>query len=147
MPHPLKPQRFCFFTTFMVMLGIYVTFVAACSGIQPIDDPADSDESYLELEVEPETAEIYVDDDYQGTVDGWRDQVVPVEPGERRIELRAEGYITQRFDVEANEGRWVTLRARLEPDIDAPGAPESEPGEEDDDGLSAPPRPELPEPH
>ena len=108
-----------------------------CTSVQTVSD---EEESYLELDVEPANAQIYLDGDYHGTVDGWHHQVVPVEPGARRVELRAHGYITQRFDIDVPPGRWLTLRVRMERSIESldDGA---------NDGDSSEEHPELMPPH
>ena len=110
----------------------------------PDDDAVD--QSYLELQVEPTTAEIYIDDEYQGVVEGWRQQVVPIRSGYRRLELRAQGYITQRFDLDVEADSWLTLRVQLEPAIDAPGGLDSDDESETDDDryLPTPPHPTAP---
>ena len=136
------------------LLVVALACVWGCSGPQTISE-TDEEPSYLELDVEPKTAEIYIDDNYQGTVDGWREHVVPIEPGFRRVELRAEGHIAQRFDVDVTRDRWITLRVRLEPNIASPGADEFDDDIMDDDQrpvdevdrLDAPPHPATPEPN
>lgn len=113
---------------------VAVTIVTVgCSGVDSVPDDGETDEAYLELDVEPSSADIYLDGEYHGTVDGWHRQTVPVEPGDHRLELRADGYITQRLDVEVQQGRWVTVRTRLEPEI---GTPDGGPDESDDDASN-----------
>ena len=121
-------------TPFLLILGwllILCMGIAACSGTQT---RSQQEQSYLEFDVVPQHATIYVDDQYQGEIHGWHQQVMPVEPGHRRIELRADGYLTQRFDLEVSTGRWLTLRARLQPTIDTP-----RPADADDDDDHHPP--------
>ncbi len=110
----------------------------------PDDDAVE--QSYLELKVDPATAEIYIDDEYHGVVEGWREQVVPIAPGYRRLELRAQGYLPQRFDLDVNEDTWLTLRVKLEPAIDAPGGtqPSTPPDDGGDGYLPTPPHPSAP---
>ncbi len=148
MPHcdsqSSKIRRFCICPVYGAMLWLIVTLVMGCSAVQPISEPGDA--SYLEFDIQPETAEIYIDGDYSGTVDGWREQVVPIEPGHRRVELHAEGYISQRFDVEVDHGRWMTLRVRMEPVIEGPQPEAPENGEDDDATIQTPSHPTAPEP-
>lgn len=102
------------------MVWAFAPLWTGCSAVEPVADPHTGGESYLRLDVEPSTAEIYLDGDYHGTVDRWRGGVVPLQPGDRRLELRADGYVTQRFDLEVGEGRELTLRVQMERDIGAP---------------------------
>lgn len=135
---------FCIPATAVVMVGALAVLIAACSGVQDVPNDDHGDKSYLEFDVEPTTAEIYVDGDYRGSVDGWNQQVMPIEPGARRLELRADGFISQRFDLEVKPDRWLTLRVRLEPTIEPPGEQQDPDDDGDDDGLSTPPHPTAP---
>lgn len=101
------------------MVVAIAAITMGCSGIEPVSDPAGG-ATYIELNVEPANTRIYIDDEYMGTVDGWHHQMVPIEPGHRRLKLDADGYIPQRLDVDIDEGRTVTVHARLEPDIATP---------------------------
>jgi hypothetical protein len=96
---------------FIVSLALF-----GCSAVQPIPDSRTP--GYLHLELDPRDTEVFIDDDFKGRADGWRAQTIPVTPGARRVELRADGYMTQRFDIEIGEGEQVTLRLRLEPTFD-----------------------------
>ena len=82
--------------------------------------------AFLELQVSPPTAEVFVDDEYSGVVNRWAGQTMPIRPGSRRVELRAEGYLSQRFDVEVVEGQMHTLRVRMEPEFHLDGGYEEE---------------------
>lgn len=73
---------------------------------------------YLRFEVKPDTTELLLDEQYSGLIAGWVEGVVPVTPGVRRVTLRAEGYITQRFDVEVAAREEVTFSLSLEPILD-----------------------------
>jgi hypothetical protein len=77
----------------------------------------------LRLEVTPAEAEVFVDDQYQGRIAGWRQGTLPVKPGQRRVALTAPGYITQRFDLEIARGEEVTLQVQLEPELEEPADP------------------------
>lgn len=72
----------------------------------------------LRLEVEPESATIFVDDEYMGRADGWVEQTIPLQTGVRMVEIRAKGYMNQRFDVDIRPNEEVTLRLQMEPDIE-----------------------------
>lgn len=151
MPNIANPQsnrhrsRFCIPVALGAMVWVIIALFAGCSAVQPMAEP--DDQSYLELDVEPPTAEIYIDDDYSGTVAGWREQVVPIAPGQRRVELRAEGYIAQRFDVDVGDGRWLTLRVRMEPVIDGPGAGDNDDDDDDGSTIQMPAHPTAPDPN
>lgn len=127
----------------VVTVCALATFVGGCYSVAVTDDSEDETTSYLELEVVPATATIYIDDEYHGVVEGWRHQVVPIAPGHRRLELRADGYITQRFDLEVQKDSWLTLRVKLERTIDVPSNPGSD---EDSEPFPMPTHPTAPEP-
>jgi hypothetical protein len=82
---------------------------------------------YLRFDVEPHDAEIEIDEQYSGVVNGWAQNIVPVEPGHRRVTLRADGYITQRFDIEVAAGEEVTLQLEMEPSLDVEPPREPDP--------------------
>ena len=68
----------------------------------------------LRFDIEPPDAEILVDDAYLGRADGWADGVIPTRAGARRVEIRADGFLTQRFDIEVRADEEVTLRLKME---------------------------------
>ncbi|QDG51517.1 PEGA domain-containing protein [Persicimonas caeni] len=106
----------------LLMLALSVSLVgwalAGCSAVQRIPDRQESTRAYLRLDVEPSTTRVFIDSKYMGIVKGWVQQTVPVEAGARRVELRAEGYITRRFDVELEPGEEVTLQVNMERTLD-----------------------------
>lgn len=69
---------------------------------------------YLRFEVDPPTAAIDIDEEYSGLASGWVQETIPVSPGVRRVTVRAEGYLTQRFDIEVGAGEQVTLELHME---------------------------------
>lgn len=73
---------------------------------------------FLQLLVEPDHAEIVLDSEYQGLVSGWLDGVIPVRPGVQRLELRADGYMTQRFDLSVAANEQVTLELSMERELE-----------------------------
>jgi hypothetical protein len=79
----------------------------------------------LRLEVTPPEAEVFIDDQYQGRIAGWREGTVPVKPGLRRVALTAPGHITQRFDLEIARGEEVTLQVQLTAALEEPVASDS----------------------
>ena len=98
-------------------LATLLTFaLSACSAVRPVAD--ERSPGYLTFDVAPSDAEVYIDDNYRGQVDGWTGQTVPVEPGAKRVEVRAPGYMAQRFDIEVGPGDQLTLELRLERELD-----------------------------
>ncbi|MBI3049732.1 MAG: PEGA domain-containing protein [Acidobacteria bacterium] len=86
---------------------------------------------YLRLVVEPDTAQVYVDGFYVGTVADLRG-LVTLEPGPHRVELRAPGYDTVAFDVRVFPTETITYRTALQPSAPAekpappaPGTPKA----------------------
>jgi hypothetical protein len=98
-----------------MLLGSALSMVG-CPAVQTIPDR--DQRALLILDVEPESTEIYIDSEYRGVVEGWTGQAVPIEPGYHRVELRARGKITRRFDVEARAGEQIELRVKMEPTLD-----------------------------
>ncbi len=98
-------------------VGPLVCLEGGCTAVQRIPD-RHSGPAYLRLDVEPDTTKIFIDSHYRGIVKGWVQQTVPVPSGKRRVELRADGYITRRFDVALAAGEQVTLRVNMERSLD-----------------------------
>jgi len=76
----------------------------------------------LNLSVSPLSSQVFVDGLYVGTVASFQDRGLWLEPGPRRIELRADGYETVTFDVRITEDQSVEYSrdlareaARVEP--------------------------------
>jgi hypothetical protein len=67
----------------------------------------------LNLFVSPMSAQVFVDGLYVGTVANFQDRGLWLEPGPRRIELRAEGYDTLTFDVRITEDQSVEYKRDL----------------------------------
>ena len=80
--------------------------------------PDRQERALLILEVQPESTEIYIDSEYRGVVEGWTGNAVPIEPGYHRVELRARGRMTRRFDVRVEAGEQIELRVDMEPTLD-----------------------------
>ena len=69
---------------------------------------------YLRLDVQPGTAEMYIDGYYAGTADDFEGGLGgPLEAGSHRIEIRAPGFETVVFDVRTIPGRTITYRGVL----------------------------------
>jgi hypothetical protein len=108
------PTHHIFYGKITILLC--AAMLAACASAPK----AERGRGLLRLEVTPDHAEVLIDAKYQGQVRGWREQTVPVRAGMRRVTLRAEGYITQRFDLELAPNEEVTLSVALEPALDEP---------------------------
>lgn len=70
---------------------------------------------YLQLDVRPATAQVYVDGMFMGSVDDFR-RLIPgrsLEPGAHRVELRAPGYDSLAFDVRIFPNETTTYRNDL----------------------------------
>jgi hypothetical protein len=79
--------------------------------------PGPSVSGGVSFEVNPPTAQVYVDGQYVGTVetfDGTK-QPLTIATGEHRIELRCQGYETVTFDVNVLAGQVIPYRGDLRP--------------------------------
>jgi hypothetical protein len=73
---------------------------------------------YLHLELEPRSAQVYVDGFYMGSVDDFR-RIVPgrsLEAGAHRVDVRAPGYETTSFDVMIAPNETISYRSDLRPE-------------------------------
>lgn len=98
----------------LTMMVCVALCLSACSAVQRVSDQGPGPRGYLELLIEPPDAEVFIDEQYQGIVAGWVEQIVPVPAGRRMVELRAPGYIAQRFDIEVGVDEQVTLELHME---------------------------------
>ena len=83
----------------------------ACTAIHTIKKSEAS--AYLHLEVRPKTAIVYVDEQLYGEINTFRGQIIGLRPGKRRVEIRAEGFESERFDLILNSGEELTLTLKL----------------------------------
>jgi hypothetical protein len=82
---------------------------------------------YLQMDVQPPTAQVYVDGTFMGSVDDFR-KLIPgraLDAGPHRIEVRAPGYETLTFDVMIFANETITYRNTLTavPDAERTPAP------------------------
>jgi len=68
------------------------------------------------FEVSPNTAQVFVDGQYRGTVGEFTPQSQPlgVEAGNRRVELRADGYRTVQFDAQVTAGQVLPYQGSMQ---------------------------------
>ena len=98
-----------------------IEFEPAPAAAAPRDD--DRPLGFLQLRVQPRTAEVYVDGAFAGTVDDFGGRGARMLPaGPHRVEIMADGYETLTFDVRVPENDTVTFTRELEPRVDRPGA-------------------------
>ncbi len=77
------------------------------------DDAVPLRDGRLSLFVTPLSAQVQVDGYYVGTVADFQDRGLWLEPGPRRVEIRADGYETVTFDVRITEDETVNYRREL----------------------------------
>ncbi len=95
-------------------IGLFISLalsLSACTAIQKIKKNEAS--AYLHLEVKPKTAIVYVDEQLYGEINTFRGQTVGLRPGKRRVEIRATGFESERFDLILHSGEQVTLTLKL----------------------------------
>jgi hypothetical protein len=73
---------------------------------------AGRDSGRLRLEVRPDDASIYVDDEFWGNAREWR--FLTLRSGRHSIELARPGFVTARHEVEVVREETVDLRVELE---------------------------------
>ena len=69
----------------------------------------------LKLKVKPKSAKVYVDGYFVGAVDDFDGafQKLPLNGGQHKVEIRADGYATAEFDVLITPGQTVTFAGEL----------------------------------
>ena len=83
---------------------------------QPADDsdPRDGDGiGYLRLDVQPETARVYVDGYYVGAVSDFRRAARALGAGPHRVEFRADGYESQTVEMSIRANDTLSYRGAL----------------------------------
>jgi hypothetical protein len=68
---------------------------------------------YVRLDVEPSTAEVYVDGEYKGTVDDFRNAHRQLSVGSHRIDVVESGYRRTSFTARVTPGETTTYRTNL----------------------------------
>ncbi|MBH24474.1 MAG: hypothetical protein CMH57_08490 [Myxococcales bacterium] len=103
--------------------------LCACSAVQLVG--SDDGFSYLEISCTPPDASIYVNERYLGEVNRWRGGVVPLKPGEYRVELQRDGYYPYQLDLTLKPGRMARLELDMIQEV-------SELDDDDDDDTPTP---------
>ena len=93
--------------------GAYYDAGGYYAGLPTAQAPADLPQGRLALFVTPATTQVFVDGFYVGAVADFQDRGLWLESGPRRIELRADGYQTETFDVRIDEERSTEYRRDL----------------------------------
>lgn len=99
----------------LFLLVLIVVSGASCASSRP---SARQETGLLRLEIEPSDAIIWVDEQYLGQANGWLEGTLRVPVGVRRLELQAEGFMTQRFDIAITTHEEVILRLIMQPDLE-----------------------------
>lgn len=87
---------------------------------EPAEPPVSYEYGWLRLEVEPlESVQVFVDGNYVGMPADF-DRVLALNPGLRRIELRAPRHAASTFDARITAGRTISYRGELAPLAAAP---------------------------
>jgi hypothetical protein len=106
-------------------------YVPSAIQLEPAPAPAPAAPSndepplgFLQLRVQPRTAEVYVDGALAGTVDDFGGRGARMVPaGPHRVEIVAPGYETLTFDVRVPENDTVTFTRELEPAVQRSAPP------------------------
>jgi len=122
---------------------ILAFLMAACAPTYSSTSPSKEAPALLKLEVEPDVSEIYINEDYHGVVNRWRDQTLSLSPGNYRLELRAPGHIPQRFDLQLPADQVTRVRVSLERELHSPDSEDASPHPSTEDPLQ-PPAPRQP---
>ncbi|RAL23941.1 hypothetical protein DL240_07275 [Lujinxingia litoralis] len=127
MPHP-GPSPI--FTIAFLTLALTPLLHGCTPSYSNQRDDSASNLALLQLNVSPDTAEIFLNDDYHGIVNRWQDHTLSLTPGNYRLELRAPNHIPQRFDLQLPPDQLTRLTLTLEPLLhnpDEPAAPTQSP--------------------
>ena len=119
----------------VILMGVLDVGCGTTRGDRAASDATASARAFLRVDVSPPNASIYVDEQYGGEVHRWHKQTLVLAPGTRRVELRAQGYLSQRFDVALRADELTVLKLRMEPALE-----EWSPNTTPDAGEQPPPR-------
>jgi len=79
--------------------------------------PGQRDSGGVSFEITPNTAAVYVDGQYVGTVANFGPTLAPLAltPGRHHLEVRSAGYQTMSFDADVTAGQVVPFRGTMQP--------------------------------
>jgi hypothetical protein len=89
-----------------------------CSALPPVrNDESAADSGNLRLDIQPASAQVFVDGYFVGTVEDYSNTLggVRLTAGPHRLEFQAPGYQPLGLDVMMQAGRAITFRADLKP--------------------------------
>ncbi len=109
-----------------VTILVAVLLCTACGGgvVRRLDDPPPLPEAKraVQISVVPHDAEVFVDDEYLGTLDRYREQWLALGLGPLRLKVARSGYYPWYFVVPAGRDN-VRLKVRLVKDISSTPEP------------------------
>jgi PEGA domain len=79
--------------------------------------PGQTDSGGVSLEITPNTAAVYVDGQYVGTVANFAPTMAPLAltQGRHRLEVRSAGYETMTFDADVTPGQVIPFQGTMQP--------------------------------
>lgn len=94
--------------------------VFGCTAFGTVSTANPSVEHYaaLAVEVGPVDAILVVDDAARARLDANTPRVVLIESGARRVEIVADGYLSRRYDLDAEAGEEYVLEVELWPEVE-----------------------------
>ena len=94
--------------------GPPISYIPSSRPPAVVDTPAADVPGFLRLEVQPSTAQVFVDGFYSGTVDEFSRAGIALAPGPHRVEIRAPGREPLTFDVLIAPNETIIYRNDLE---------------------------------
>ncbi len=105
----------------MMGIALVLSTVIGCGGdgvIRRVGDlpPPPPGAGFVEIECEPTTVDLYVDGVYRGRLDGYRNGVIRMPEGTRRIALRKAGHYSFYGTIEVGQAT-SRIATRLIPEV------------------------------
>jgi len=93
----------------------YDPYGAGGSGGGSYGTPHSAEVGSIRLKVKPSNAQVYIDGYYVGVIDSFDGafQKLGIEAGSHKVEVRAEGYETEQFEVMVMPGETITYKGEL----------------------------------
>ena len=93
----------------------YDPYGAGGSGGGSYGTPHSGEVGSIRLKVKPSNAQVYIDGYYVGVIDSFDGafQKLGIEAGSHKVEVRAEGYETEQFEVMVMPGETITYKGEL----------------------------------